>query len=409
MADLKKLVNKELTKQLMKAAGIPVPAGILIDANAGDWREVELFVRSVGFPLVLKPNAGSTGRGVLTGINSHESLVAGYHYLVNELGVSNIVLEEHCDGEDFRILVIGDRAVAACKRIPANVSGDGELSVRELISRKNKSRSSNPFLSKGLIEVDYEVLQRLSEENLTLNSVPEKGRYLALRRAANASAGGDVVDVTDVLPGAIAEAAVRAVQAVPNIFIAGVDVLCAKDWDKPSPDFTVLEMNPRPQIGVNMYPTEGAGQDVPSAYLDFLFPSSSRSGIESDERVAYELALLKPSLRSGFAASVELTPFPEHRYKSRKLYTYEIRRQGAKIDKVQRDLILRTAREGQMAGYLKATEAGLQLLVCAGDSVALSKLRSVCEGILDGSISDVKEVSDWGGPVVTGFRIDAKL
>lgn len=407
--DLKKLVNKDLTKQLMRANGSPSPEGILIDTKKPHWDKIEAFAQHIGYPLVLKPNAGSTGRGVLTRINSWEELVDGYNYLASELAVSSIVLERHYEGNDFRILVIGERAVAACKRIPANVTGNGVETVRELINAKNATRAANPFLSKGTIDVDYEVMRRLFEENLTLDSIPVDGRYIALRRAANASAGGDVIDVTDTLPGPILDAAVRAVLSVPNIFIAGVDVIY-KEGSAPTYDnFTILEMNPRPQIGVNMYPTEGVGRDVPRAYVDFLFPHSQRPTSGSDEMLAFELTLIKPALRSGFAESVTIPPLPEHRFRIRQLFVYSHARSGPKLNRVQRDRILRIVREESLAGHLKSERDALHLLVCGGSDASVSRLRKYCEEVLEIAGSDECELLAWEEAVTTGFRIDPKV
>lgn len=161
-------------------------------------------------------------------------------------------------------------SLAVVKRVPANVVGDGKHSVRDLIKRKNKERKENPFLSNGLIKVDREVLSRLRLEGLSLGDVVESGRKVYLRTKANASAGGDVFDVTDQVPDALKVSAVKAVSSIPGLWQGGVDVL----FDEKTEGFSVIEINSRAQIGVNMYPTDGVGRDVPKGIIDACFPSS---------------------------------------------------------------------------------------------------------------------------------------
>lgn len=408
-SDYQKLLNKWDTKRLLEAEGVPVPRGVLLKTAETDEGALRGYAEDLGYPLVIKPNAGTMGQGVLTGIESWDRLQAGYRHLVDDLGASTIVLEQHYEGEDFRLLVIGSRVVAACQRIPANVEGDGVSTVAELITSKNAARRRNPFLSKGLIRVDYEVEQSLAAQGLALDDVPADGRHVPVRRIANASAGGDVVDVTDELPDAIREAAVQAVQAVPNIVIAGVDVLYQTGLEATPETFTVIEMNSRPHLGVNMYPTSGVGRDAPKAYIDHLFPDSARAGDEGDALVSFDVDQMIPLLRSGIAASVQIAAIPEHRYAVRRQFTYQDPDRTWRLRKAQRDRLQRLAREHKAAGRLYRDGSTVKLIVAAGDVESIERLRRFCERAAGAETVSEAESSVWHGAVIAGFRISPRM
>ncbi|WP_022873476.1 ATP-grasp domain-containing protein [Nesterenkonia alba] len=244
--DYRRLIRKWETKRLLEEAGLPIPKGRILNAKETSLESLNSLADTLGYPLVLKPNEGTMGRGVLSGISSWEELTAGWCHLVEDLHAEEIVMEQHVQGDDYRILVVGEKVLAACRRVPAHVVGDGQSTVQQLIDQKNAYRRENPFLSKGLIRVDYEVRQELEEQSIQLTSTPEAGEHVVLRRVANASAGGDVVDVTAELPEPIRRAAIDAVAACPNIHVAGVDVLYDRKSTASPENFNIIEMNSRP-------------------------------------------------------------------------------------------------------------------------------------------------------------------
>lgn len=223
--DHAKLDRKAETLAVLRENDVPTPQGVRLDPRDTTTEILKEEAQQLGYPLVLKPEKGSFGRGVMTGLEDWDELESAYAHLLSDLNSSHVLLEKHHKGDDYRLLVVGDRVVGAVHRVPANVTGDGENSISDLIARKNSERRKNPFLAGGLIKVDFEVRKCLADQNLSLDSVPSEGQYVTLRRVANASAGGDVVDVTDKIPDQMKEAAVRAVHSVPRIVIAGVDIL----------------------------------------------------------------------------------------------------------------------------------------------------------------------------------------
>src|SRR5699024_485735 len=194
---------------------------------------------------VVKPNTGSVGRGVFIDLRTWREVQDSLR-LLEKMEVNDVIMQSHHDGADLRVLVIGNQVIGAARRLPANVTGDGVHTIGELIQAKNRMRRRNPFLSKGAIKMDHELERCLREQRFKVDSIPASEEHVYLRKVANASAGGDVVDVTEELPEDIKSAAVKAVSVMPNIVIAGVDIL----HDAPSGNYVIIEMNRRPHIGL---------------------------------------------------------------------------------------------------------------------------------------------------------------
>src|SRR5699024_2687940 len=126
------VTNKHSAKKFLREAGISTPAG---KRYKEDWTDSDIVgdALTIGFPLVIKPTFGSLGKGVKVNIRSKEELESAIGYVRNELGYSDVIAERYVEGEDIRIYVYGDNVLAATRRIPANVTGDGERTIEELI------------------------------------------------------------------------------------------------------------------------------------------------------------------------------------------------------------------------------------------------------------------------------------
>lgn len=390
--------DKHKTIQLLKQVGVPTPQSRLIDLSTTGPQELKELAQELGYPLVLKPLRGSMGKGVFAGIRTADELLRRFGDLVPLTRGHYAVLESHMDGDDYRVLVVGDRFAGACKRIPANVVGDGTSSVTKLIEIKNSQRKQNPFLSKGPIRIDPEVHDYLASQNHHLESVPDDEEYVRLRSAANASAGGDVVDVSVELPQTIKRAAVEAVQAIPGLFCAGVDVLYSPGLHDAEPSYCIIELNAHPQIGVNMYPTHGEGQDVPKIFLDACFPESARYASAADSQLTLSLEDLLSPIRTGAASQVTVKPIPEHRYSVRRTFSFASR---TPLTRAKKNRLRRTARNYEVAGSCRTVEETGQLMV-AGSADGVREYIKAASAILATPLINEKA---WEGPVSGGFQI----
>ncbi|MGP9489743.1 ATP-binding protein [Glutamicibacter sp. AOP5-A2-7] len=354
----------------------------------------------VGFPVVLKPETGSMGQGVLTNLAAPEELKEAYKFLEKNFSGKAIMLEKHIFGDDYRILVVGKNVVGAVRRIPANVLGDGESSISKLITEKNQTRKQNPFLSSGRIVVDFEVEKCLRDQGKTLDEIPRKNEKIYLRRVANASAGGDVEDVTDTLSQTIKSAAIRSVQCFPSLVIAGVDFII-DDHKSELSEFSVLEINTRPHIGVNMYPTSGIGREAPKAIIDEFFPSSEAT--VSDARlIRFDPKSIINILQEGKASEVRLPDLPSHLFPFRSRMIFK-NQKGSEIKKFYQPRINRIAKESGISGFLKRYSNGnVEIVVGARSKNDLTRLMAELAKYTEKS--PVTE-RPWLGVLTIGFDI----
>jgi cyanophycin synthetase len=259
--------DKELTKKLLDAAGVPVPLGRVVTDPEGAWTAA----REIGLPVVLKPLDGNQGKGVTVNLATKEQIIAGFN-AAREFG-HEILVERYLAGHDYRLLVIGDKLVAAARRDPPIVVGDGVRTVRQLVDQVNLDprRGNGHATSLTRIRFDDIALGSLAKQGLDADSVPDKGRRVVLRNNANLSTGGTATDVTDDVHPEVAARAIAAAHMV-GLDICGVDLVCdgvLKPMEEQHGG--VVEVNAAPGLRMHLSPSFGKGRDVGKAIIDMLF------------------------------------------------------------------------------------------------------------------------------------------
>ncbi len=259
--------DKELTKTLLDAAGVPVPLG----RTAIDVEDAWKIALEIGLPVVVKPKDGNQGKGVTVNVTTREQLEAGYAAACEFR--DDILVERYLPGNDFRLLVVGNKLVAAARRDPPQVVGDGTHSVRELVDQVNKDprRGSGHATSLTKIRFDDIALASLAKQGYDADSVPTKGTRVVLRNNANLSTGGSATDVTDDVHPEVAARAVAAAQMV-GLDICGVDVVCDSVL-KPIEEQNggVVEVNAAPGLRMHLSPSFGKGRAVGEAIVSAMF------------------------------------------------------------------------------------------------------------------------------------------
>ncbi len=267
--------DKSLTKEVLRAAGIPVPRGKMV----GSIEEALEAWRQMGFPVVVKPCDGNQGKGVSLNLSSEDDLAQAF--TIASRYSNQILIEEYIQGKHYRLLVVGGRLIAASERIPAHVVGDGSSTVHQLIEQTNSDPLRGHDHEKPLtrVVVDDVVRTVLCRQGFTLSSVPLQGTTVWLRENANLSTGGTAIDVTDRVHPQVADIMVRAVSLV-GLDVAGVD-LVTSDISRPFEENcgAIIEINAAPGIRMHHYPIEGQSRDVAAAIVDNLFPDGVRSEI----------------------------------------------------------------------------------------------------------------------------------
>lgn len=267
--------DKELTKSLLHAAGVSVPLGKVVD-NADDaW----LAAQELGGSVVVKPKDGNQGKGVAVNIQTEAQVRAAYE-VASQYG-SEIIVERYLPGSDFRLLVVGNRLVAAARRDPPQVIGDGKLTIKELVDEVNKDplRGDGHATSLTKMRLDEIALVTLEKQNLTIDSVPAKGQRIILRNNANLSTGGSATDVTDDVHPEMARSAVAAAQMV-GLDICGVDVVCETVY-KPLEEQGggIVEVNAAPGLRMHLSPSYGKPRAVGEAIIESMFPKGDNGRI----------------------------------------------------------------------------------------------------------------------------------
>ncbi|QHE85298.1 cyanophycin synthetase [Hydrogenophaga sp. BPS33] len=258
--------DKDLTKALLAAAGVPVPEG----RPVADAQDAWVAAQEIGLPVVVKPQDGNQGKGVTVNIVSREHLAQAFRAAA-EYG--QVMVERFLPGFDFRLLVVGDKVVAASRRDPPHVIGDGEHTVRELVDLVNQDprRGDGHATSLTKIRFDDIALARLEVQGLQPGSIPEMGRRVVLRNNANLSTGGTATDVTDDLHPEVAARAVAAAQTV-GLDICGVDVVCESVHEPlEQQNGGVVEVNAAPGLRMHLSPSFGKGRPVGEAVIASMF------------------------------------------------------------------------------------------------------------------------------------------
>lgn len=259
--------DKELTKKLLDAAGVPVPMGRSVSDPEDAWAAA----LEVGLPVVIKPKDGNQGKGVTVNVTTKEQLTAGFH-TASEFR-DDILVERYLPGHDYRMLVIGDKLVAAARRDPPFVVGDGVHTVRQLVEEVNKDPRRGEGHSTSLTKIRFDdiALATLAARGMNADSVPDRGQRVVLRNNANLSTGGTATDVTDDVHPEVAARCIAAAHMV-GLDICGVDLVCDSVL-KPIEEQHggIVEVNAAPGLRMHLSPSFGKARPIGEAIVSTLF------------------------------------------------------------------------------------------------------------------------------------------
>ncbi|MFM8890347.1 MAG: acetate--CoA ligase family protein [Planctomycetia bacterium] len=257
--------SKQLTKDVLAAAGVPVPLGRLVESPAEAWEAAQ----AVGLPVVVKPADGNHGRGVFLNLSTREEIESAFPVASDEgRRVRTVVVERFVPGFEHRLLVVGDRMVACAKGEHISITGDGRHTVAELIDLQINSdprRGESAAMPNKTVHLDATVLAQLSQEGVTPETVPDDGRRVLVKRI-----GTHGLDATATVHPEMAAIAVRAARAI-GLDIAGIDLI-ASDITRPPGEqgAAICEVNAGPQLMIHARPSSGPGQPVGEAVVDLL-------------------------------------------------------------------------------------------------------------------------------------------
>lgn len=267
--------DKEETNKLLGDLGLPVAQQRMVYSEEDAARAAE----RIGFPVVVKPLNANHGRGVSIGMEDKESVRTAFAHAREHS--RTVLVESYIAGLDHRLLVVNGELIAASKRVPGHVKGDGVQTIEQLMEEVNQDPRRGIGHEKVLtkLDLDHQAMRLLEDRGYDAQTIPPRDEVVYLRSTGNLSTGGTAVDVTDIIHPDNREMAIRAAKAI-GLDVAGVDFLTTDI----SESFNVTggaicEVNAAPGFRMHVSPSEGTPRDVAGPVLDMLFPPGSPSRI----------------------------------------------------------------------------------------------------------------------------------
>ncbi|NJK96499.1 MAG: ATP-grasp domain-containing protein, partial [Bacteroidales bacterium] len=268
-ASILAMENKLVTKRILREAVIRVPEGAEYTDAGNAKADFWVFKNK---PVVIKPNQTNFGLGItILKENTDENvfnraidIAFGYD--------TTILIEEFIEGKEFRVFVIGDEVVGILHRVPANVTGDGKSSIKELVHRKNL----DPLRGKGYrtplekIQTDEAESMFLASQQKDFEYIPSEGEIVFLRENSNISTGGDSIDFTDDIPDSYKQIAVQAAKAL-QVQITGLDMIIKDHTQEATPEnYAIIELNFNPAIHIHCHPYKGKNRKLNEKLMEVL-------------------------------------------------------------------------------------------------------------------------------------------
>jgi hypothetical protein len=231
--------DKHFTSRILREAGVPALGGeyfFLHDRHrahrpAGHERSDALdCFRALGGAAFVKPLTGSRG-DFAQAVHGETALV---RYLDDVMKYYDAVLiQPIIEGIEYRVFLLDDDVLYCARKYPPSVTGDGVHTARELLAAHNDT-----LRSRGLSPAS------LSNNDPSLDAVPEKGERREIPGRMNLSAGG-----TMMLADAPSEKAItlsrQAARAI-GLRVAAIDMFVDIGGD---PDaIEIIEVNSNPSI-----------------------------------------------------------------------------------------------------------------------------------------------------------------
>lgn len=268
--------NKRVVNNILADAGISTSKGYLILKSDDQEYQRELF-HSLQKPLVVKPADDLQGNNVYLNIRTEEACLTALkqiHTFYGQRGVE-VLVEQMFAGDEYRILATREKILSVIKRVPANVIGDGILTIAQLIELKNADPRRTELQTYKTIIIDEELVSYLHKQTLHLGSILEAGQQVFLRPHSpkDISLGGDTVDVTDQVHTDVHQIVQRVMQAIPGLALAGIDYMTT-DISAPQEEkkYIVIEVNASPSLDWNQFPLIGKERNIALEFLRIMFP-----------------------------------------------------------------------------------------------------------------------------------------
>ena len=264
--------NKVVTKKVLAEKGFRVPKGYEVSSIE---EALQKFNYIKNKPIVIKPKSTNFGLGITifkNGTSSLENYTKAIEFALKE--DKDILIEEFIEGTEYRFFVIEEKTEAVLLRVPANVTGDGKHTIRELVEMKNANPLRGDAKKTPLKKIELGEIEQLqlSERGLNFESILAENEVAYLRENSNISTGGDSIDMTDEVHESYKKLAVEIAEAM-MAKVCGVDLIIPNIKDECSKDnYGVIEANFNPMMMMHIYPHAGESRRLSLNVLRMLFP-----------------------------------------------------------------------------------------------------------------------------------------
>ena len=237
--------SKVLTAQLLRQGGLPAPRHVAVNSA----EQAKKASEHIGFPLVVKPSDLERGEGVTVDVQA-DNLEAAFNEAVKRSPSKTALIEQQVAGVCHRLFVLDGKLLYAVRRLPIGVYADGRSTIKDLVNAECLVQNRMPpWKRSGIRPLDDLAIHMLRRQGWTAESIPEAGRFVALRRIETTVWGGVDEDVTETIHPDNVKAAIEASKLF-GLQVAGVDII-SQDITQPwhSNGAIINEVNYAPLLG----------------------------------------------------------------------------------------------------------------------------------------------------------------
>lgn len=252
---------KDITYHILRENKIPTPKTVCFYKKNFDKKDFKKKLSLLKYPIVIKDANGSNSKGVFVNIETINEAAGIVEKKLNEFPY--LIAQEMVFGKEYRVLILNNKAIGVLEMIPPRIFGDGENTVRELIERKQSKTRKRTEFNKELDII-------LANQGVELNSIPEKGKEIFIKKNSCLAEGGETSDSTELINSKIQLLCANAAK-VTGKCLAGIDIICDDISRDPNEQgFTILEINGKPDLYIHYNPTHGKTKNVVKDIIEYI-------------------------------------------------------------------------------------------------------------------------------------------
>jgi len=249
---------KDLTYTVLHKKRIRMPKTAVIKNNDSKNKIIRTL-SFFNFPIIIKDAQGSESKGVFSNVRNQKEALQIIDEIKNKY--THLIIQERASGQEYRVLILDNKVLAALNFIPPFIVGNGKNTVRKLIEKMQKNTPEKTPLNKHL-------LQLLKQQGEDIDTIPTKNKKIYIRKNACLAEGGTSVDVTEKINPQFAKILSEAARSL-GLKLAGIDVFC-ENIETAEKNYQLIEVNGKPDLYIHHKPTKGKKRNVIKEILNHI-------------------------------------------------------------------------------------------------------------------------------------------